>query len=54
MGLVSAQKPGFTRVALQSHELSVPGRMGVQAVPSLTQYFCLDAIPILVKSWAMC
>jgi quercetin dioxygenase-like cupin family protein len=31
MGLVSAQKPGFTRVALQSHELSVPGRMGVQA-----------------------
>jgi quercetin dioxygenase-like cupin family protein len=31
MGLVSAQKPGITRVALQSHELIVPGRMGVQA-----------------------
>ncbi len=31
MGLVSAQKPGITRMALQSHELSVPGRMGIQA-----------------------
>lgn len=31
MGLVSAQKPGFTRVALQSHELSVPGKMDIQA-----------------------
>jgi len=31
MGWVSAQKPGITRVALQSHELSVPGRMGIQA-----------------------
>jgi quercetin dioxygenase-like cupin family protein len=30
-GLVVAQQPGFTRIPVQSQELSIPGRVAVQA-----------------------